>query len=67
MASTSNWMPKRYSISEDFELWINRFESYCRAAKVTEGLKCDVLLAARVAQRLELEVKYDSEQHLRGD
>ena len=46
MASTSIWMPKRYSISEDFELWINRFESYCRAAKVTEGLKCDVLLAA---------------------
>ena len=45
MASTSIWMPKRYSTSEDFELWISRFESYCRAAKVTEGLKCDVLLA----------------------
>ena len=42
MASTSIWMPKHYSISENFEL---RFESYCRAAKVT-GLKCDVLLAA---------------------
>lgn len=38
-------MPKRYSTAEDFELWINRFESYCRAAKVTEGLKCDILLA----------------------
>ena len=46
MASTSIWMPKRYSMSEDFELWTSRFESYCRAAKVTEGLKCDVLLAA---------------------
>ena len=38
-------MPTRYSISEDFKLWINRFES-CSAAKVTEGWKCDVLLAA---------------------
>ena len=46
MASTSIWMPKRYSMSEDFELRTSRFESYCRATKVTEGLKCDILLAA---------------------
>ena len=39
-------MPKRYSMSEDFELWISRFESYSRAAKVAEGNTCDVLLAA---------------------
>ena len=33
-------------MSEDFELWTSRFESYCRAAKIIEGLKCDILLAA---------------------
>ena len=33
-------------MTEDFELWTRRFESYCRAAKVADGLKCDVLLAA---------------------
>ena len=35
-----------YTIYIDFELWTRRFESYCRAAKVADGLKCDVLLAA---------------------
>ena len=35
-------MPKRYSTSEDFDLWISRFES-CRAAKVADAAKCDVL------------------------
>ena len=47
MATASVWMPKRYSMTEDFELWIRRFESYyCKAAKVADGVKCDVLLAA---------------------
>ena len=39
-------MPKHYTVSEDFDLWISRFESYCRAAKVADAAKCDVLLAA---------------------
>ena len=39
-------MPKRYTISEDFDLWISRFESYCRATKVADVAKCDALLAA---------------------
>ena len=46
MATASVWMPKRYSMTEDFELWTRRFESYCKAAKVADGVKCDVLLAA---------------------
>ena len=46
MATLSVRMPKRYSMTEDFELWTRRFKSYCRAAKVADGLKCDVLLAA---------------------
>ena len=33
-------------MTEDFELWTRRFESYCRVAKVADGLICDVLLAA---------------------
>ena len=45
MAASSVWMPKCYAMTEDFELWTRRFESYCRAAKVADGLKCDVLLA----------------------
>ena len=44
-STTSIWMPKRYTISEDFDLWISRFESYCRAAKVADAAKCDVLAA----------------------
>ena len=39
-------MPKRYTVSEDSDLWISRFESYFRAAKVADAAKCDVLLAA---------------------
>ena len=33
-------------MTEDFDLWTRRFESYCRAAKVADALKCNVLLAA---------------------
>ena len=46
MATSSIWMPKHYSMTEDFELWTRKFESYCRAEKVADGLKCDVLLVA---------------------
>ena len=46
MATLSVWMLKHYSMTEDFEPWTRRFESYCRAAKVADGLKCDILLAA---------------------
>ena len=45
-SGTSIRMPKRYSISEDFDLWMTMFESRCRAAKVADASKCDVLLAA---------------------
>ena len=33
-------------LTEDFELWIRRFKTYCIGAKVADGLKCYVLLAA---------------------
>ena len=41
----SIWMPKRYSSSEDFELWLRRFEAYCAAVGVTDETKCSLLFS----------------------
>ena len=42
--SLSIWMPKQYTVSEDFDLWIGRFESYYKVVKVANAVKCEFLL-----------------------
>ena len=43
-STTSIWMLKRHTVSEDFDLWISRFESYYRVTEAANTVKFDVLL-----------------------
>ena len=38
-------LPKPFSLKDDFRLWIRRFESYCRVAKITKDVMPDMLLS----------------------
>ena len=38
-------LPKPFSLKDDFTLWICRFESYCRVAKITKDVMPDMLLS----------------------
>ena len=45
MAAPQLRAPRPYSIGEDFQLWLRRFETYARAVKTPDGQFCNTVLS----------------------